>query len=170
MWIYKIDRDGRRDDTSLGFVAGSNRVLTAFQAVDSTQELEVEFANGRRIRTGELAACSRTGDWAVLQVDTSGVPALEAGDPKGVAVGERLIAFNVESGGRIIGGVDIRAAAPSRSLANAFKSRPDWPRKPPAARCWMFGVASSESWAAAPRRGPAMAVTTLPSVQLYPTA
>lgn len=25
VWIYKIDRDGRRDDTSLGFVAGTNR-------------------------------------------------------------------------------------------------------------------------------------------------
>ena len=28
VWIYKIDRDGRRDDTSLGFVAGTNRVVT----------------------------------------------------------------------------------------------------------------------------------------------
>jgi hypothetical protein len=107
VWIYKIDRDGRRDDTSLGFVAGTNRVVTAFQAVDAANELELEFANGHRIRTSELAACSRTGDWAVIQVDTTGIPVLEAGDPKGVAVGERLIAFNVEGGGRVIGGVDI---------------------------------------------------------------
>lgn len=87
--------------------------------MDSAKELELEFANSHRIRTSELAACSRSGDWAVIQVDTLGVPALEAGDSKSVAVGERLIAFNVENGGRVIGGVDITG----RSAPQVFGER-----------------------------------------------
>lgn len=107
VWVYKIDRDGRREDTSLGFVAGPNRIATAFQAVDAATKLQLEFSSGRRIETDELAACSRTGDWALIPADTTEIPALASGDPKQVTVGERLIAFNVENGAPIIGGVDI---------------------------------------------------------------
>lgn len=109
VWIYKLDREGRRDDASLGFVAGPNRVVTAFQAIDAAARLDLEFSNGRRLGMDELAAWSRTGDWAVLAADTTGIPALSAGDPKLVAVGDRLIAFNVENNTRVIGGVDISA-------------------------------------------------------------
>lgn len=107
VWIYKLDAEGRREDSSLGFVSGPNRVVTAFQAIDAASKLQLEFSNRRRIETDEIAACSRTGDWALFLVDTGEIPVLTVGDSKAAVVGERLIAFNVENGGPIIGGVDI---------------------------------------------------------------
>ena len=114
VWVYKIDADGRREDTALGFVTGKNRVATAFQAVDAAARLRLEFSDGRKVETDSLAACSRTGDWALIEADTSAIGALQPGDPKLVTVGERLIAFNIENGARAIGGVDIsgRRAVP----------------------------------------------------------
>jgi len=107
VWIRKIDATGRREDTALGFVTGKNRIATAFQAVDAATKLQIEFSDGRKVETDKIAACSRTGDWALIETDTSAIPALPSGDPKLVNVGERLIAFNVENGARAIGGVDI---------------------------------------------------------------
>jgi len=107
VWVYKIDAAGRREDTSLGFVTAKNRIATAFQAIDASTRLELEFSDGRKLRTDQLAAWSRTGDWALIDADTAAIPALASGDPKLVTVGERLIAFNVENTARAIGGVDI---------------------------------------------------------------
>jgi S1-C subfamily serine protease len=107
VWVHKIDAAGRREDTALGFVTGKNRVATSFQAVDAATKLQLEFSDGRKVETDTLAACSRTGDWALIEADTLAIAALPPGDPKLVTVGERLIAFNVENGARAIGGVDI---------------------------------------------------------------
>ena len=43
----------------------------------------------------------------MLAASTDDLPALQRGDSKLVRVGERLIAFNVEGGAKVIGGVDI---------------------------------------------------------------
>ncbi len=107
VWVYKLDDGGRREDTASGFVVGKNQIATAFQAIDSTLKVQVEFAGGRIESADEVLAFSRLGDWAVLKVETGDAPALELGDPATIAVGERLIACNVEAGGRIIGGVDV---------------------------------------------------------------
>ncbi len=58
------------------------------------------------MQTGQLVGWSRTGDWAVVAVNTN-PPPFSFGDPKHVAVGDRLIAFNVEGGAITIGGIDI---------------------------------------------------------------
>lgn len=107
VWIHKLEADGKRSDTASGFVAGPNRIITAFQAIDSAARLQIEFAGGRIVETDEILAFSRTGDWAALKADTGPCAALELGDAGAVAVGERLIVFNVEGGARTIGGVDI---------------------------------------------------------------
>ena len=107
VWIHKLDSAGRKVDTATGFVLAPNKVVTAFQAVDSAHGLEVEFSNGLRAATPGLTQWSRTGDWAVLTIPTQNIRPLERGDPAAVAVGERLLVFTVESGARVIGGVDI---------------------------------------------------------------
>jgi len=107
VWIYKVDQAGRRTDTASGFVIGKDRIVTAFQAVDACESLEVEFSGGRKAVLKELLAWSRSGDWAVLAVATGSASALEIGKSKDIQVGERLIVFNVEGSGRVIGGIDI---------------------------------------------------------------
>lgn len=107
VWIQKLDGAGRRIDTLSGFVIGPNQIATAFQSIDAATALEIEFGNGRKSMTVEVQRWSRTGDWAILKVDTGSSPSIPRGDPKSVAVGERLIVFNVEGSARVIGGVDI---------------------------------------------------------------
>ena len=107
VWVYKLD-GGRRADTSLGFVIGANQVATAFQSIDASERVEVVFGDGRKIATNEVWACDRLQDWAVLKVDTGNVPALRRKESAPVPIGDRYIAFNVESEqARVIGGVDI---------------------------------------------------------------
>jgi hypothetical protein len=107
VWIYKLDEEGRRVDTSSGFIFAPGRIATAFQSIDSASRLEVEFANGRKVIIDSVLAFSRVADWALLAVDTGSLPAIAHGKPQDVAVGERLIVFNVEANARVIGGVDI---------------------------------------------------------------
>jgi hypothetical protein len=49
VWIYKIDENNSRIDTSSGFVIAPDSILTAFQAIDSADKLEIEFADGSKI-------------------------------------------------------------------------------------------------------------------------
>ena len=107
VWVHKVDESGRRADTASGFVIGKNRVATAFQAIDSARKFQIEFPGGRIVEGDEVLALSRLGDWALLKAETGDTPPLATGDPSAIAIGQRLIACNVESGGRTIGGVDI---------------------------------------------------------------
>ena len=115
VWVYAVDQDGTRLDSSDGFVYGPNLVATSFEAIDSAANLEIEFANGRRVKTDEVVACSRLQDWALLRADTATVPPIPKGNPVEVKVGERLPIFDVHSNHvREFGGVDIagRQASP----------------------------------------------------------
>lgn len=107
VWIRKIDETGRKSDPTTGFVIQPHAIATAFQSIDSAKALEIEFAGGRKVKTDQVLALSRMGDWAILDVDTGSLPPLARGNPKAVSVGERLLAFNVDSDVRVIGGVDI---------------------------------------------------------------
>ena len=107
VWIYKLDESGHRTDTATGFIIEPGRIVTAFQAVDSAARIEIEFPGGRKVTVDALLAFSRNGDWAVLRADTGDLPLIPRGDPKTVAVGERLTVFNVESDARVLGGIDV---------------------------------------------------------------
>lgn len=102
-----MDATGHRSDSASGFVIAPNLVATAFQAIDSAAKLEVEFSNGRKLTISEVRAWSRSADWALLNVSTGSAPPIPRGNPQRISIGERLIVFNVESSGRVIGGVDI---------------------------------------------------------------
>ncbi len=95
---------GRNADTSSRFIIGPDRIATAFQDVDGAGGIEVEFSGGRKVKTYEVWASDRLADWAVLKQH---IPPLPTGDPAAVAIGDRLILFDVEGGrARMLGGVD----------------------------------------------------------------
>lgn len=124
VWVYKQDETGRRVDESTGFVWAAGQVVTAFQAIDSAASLEVEFASGRKATVRSVLACSRLGDWAILEADTGSAAAVVRGKPQDIAVGDRLIVFNVEGGARLIGGVDIAGRETRKEYGDRIRISP----------------------------------------------
>ena len=107
VWIRKLDAAGKVIDTATGFVYSTNRIATAFQAVDGGSRFTVEFANGDPSTSATIVAWHRLQDWAILAAVTTAPPLPRA--PEGsFKIGERLIVFNSEQPGtRQIGGVDV---------------------------------------------------------------
>jgi hypothetical protein len=125
VWIYKTDVEGRRVDTSIGFVTGQNQVTTAFQSVDGAVSLELEFADGRKEVTVDLWNCNRLQDWAVVKADTGKTPPLKRMASGTVPVGERYLVFNVEGeGSRVIGGVDISGSGSVPNFGDRIQISP----------------------------------------------
>lgn len=107
VWIHKLDPQGRRVDISSGFVIAQDRVLTAFQAIDAADGIDVEFADGRTVKAEALAGWNRLQDWAILSLPTLAVPAI-AVDKSEIAIGEHYVVFSVETGlARTFGGIDV---------------------------------------------------------------
>jgi len=153
VWVHRLDEAGRRTDTAQGFVIGPNNVATAFQAIDSATHLEIEFANGRQVRAGELWTCNRLQDWAFIKVDTGGVAPLPRGNSKDVKIGERLIVFNVETDLRVSSVASISGRNElSRTLGNVFRFRLPPARKRLVDPSWIYLARSSGSSAEASRR------------------
>jgi hypothetical protein len=109
--VHRFDAASERIDSSTGFVSGPNAVTTAFQAIDSAKALEVEFSDGRRVAVSETLAVSRTGDWAVLKVDTGSVAAIPAAEPDALKIGMRLAAFDFDTNVQIIGAFAVGAVS-----------------------------------------------------------
>jgi S1-C subfamily serine protease len=125
--VHKIDETGRRMDSSGGFVIALNAVATAFQSIDAAAILEVEFADGRKVRVNEVLAMSRSGDWAVLSADTQSTPALPRGDAKPTVVGSRLAAFSVDAGTSVIVPVDVGGVSPPAGYGGRIRFAPSVP-------------------------------------------
>jgi hypothetical protein len=107
--IHKLDDTGRRLDIGSGFVAGPNLVVTAFQIIDSATSLEVEFPDGRRVSTTDVAGLSRLGDWAVVRVDTGSVAPIPTGGGQILPVGARVALFDEAGDTRIVQPFDVSA-------------------------------------------------------------
>lgn len=107
VWVHKLDRTASKFDRAMGFVIGSGAIATAFQAVDSAALLEIEFSDGRRVRTNELLAFSRTGDWTIIKADTGSSAPVPRGDVSKLLVGQRLALFTFDSNIRVVGVVDV---------------------------------------------------------------
>lgn len=108
VWIHRLDASGHRIDTASGFVLAAGQVATAFQAIDSSAKVEIEFDDRRRVPADTVLGYHRLQDWAILQVETGDATPLARGEPAKPGVGERLLAFNVETAGsRTFGGVDL---------------------------------------------------------------
>ena len=108
VWIHKLNLEGRRVDVSSGFVSGQDRVITAFQAIDSADAIEIEFSDGRRTKTENLLGANRLQDWAILSVPTANIPALPISTATDLPMSDHYLVFSLEPGlNRTFGGVDI---------------------------------------------------------------
>ncbi len=108
VWVHSLDGNGRRIDSASGFVGAPQQIVTAFQAIESANHLEIEFADGRKVKSEEIWTCDHLQDWALVKVDTGGAAPLRRAVGDSVFVGDRLITFNGgPEKGRVIGGVDI---------------------------------------------------------------
>jgi S1-C subfamily serine protease len=110
--IYRVDESGRRDDPSRGFVIRTNTVATAFQSIDSATGLDVEFADGRRVRADEVLGVSRLGDWALIRVETAGIVPIPRSESSSVSIGVQLCAFMSDGGTQVlvpvtVGGISV---------------------------------------------------------------
>jgi hypothetical protein len=124
--VYKTDQTGRRLDASSGFVIAANAVATAFQSIDAAGGLEVEFADGRKVRATDVVALSRPGDWAILRVDTQNITPLPRNDGQ-PAVGSRLAAFSLDGGTRVIVPVDVGGVSTPTGAGARIKFAPSVP-------------------------------------------
>ena len=50
VWIRKVDGTGRRSEAATGFVVQANSIATAFQSIDSAKSIEIEFADGHKVK------------------------------------------------------------------------------------------------------------------------
>jgi hypothetical protein len=122
--VYRLDDAGRRIDKTSGFVIAQDTVATAFQSIDATLALEIEFSDGHRVPASDIYAASRTGDWALVKVATGALaplPRAQAGD---VRVGERVAEFGVETDGRTISPADISGIARPAGYAPRLRMNP----------------------------------------------
>jgi S1-C subfamily serine protease len=122
--IRRIDRPGRPASTKAGFVIDANTIATAFQVVDGATSLDVQFADGRKVPATEVLALSRVGDWALLRVDTTGIPAIPRGAASSIPIGGRLATFSTNAGIQVISPVDVGAVAPQPGFGTRVKISP----------------------------------------------
>jgi len=122
--VHRFDAVGRRVDTTNGFVLATGAVATAFQSIDMASLLEVEFADGRRVRSSEVLAFSRLGDWAVIKADTAAIKPIPRGDAHAVPVGGRLALFAVDAGNQLIAAVDVGAVSAQSGYAPRIRFSP----------------------------------------------
>jgi S1-C subfamily serine protease len=126
VWMQKFDGDHRRlDDVTSGFILGKDRVLSTTRSVDAASELQIEFSDGRKIKTDKIVALSRGANWAIIGVDTGNLPALRPINSSEIVVGEKLLAFRVMGGTRAIENVAISGrSGPAGSVDRILLSSP----------------------------------------------
>lgn len=108
VWVHRLDAQGRRLDTGTGFVFGQDQVATAFQVIDGSANVQVEFADGKVATPTEIWGINRLQDWVLLKVPTGQIEQLKRSESPKINIGDRILIFNVEANlTRVIGGVDI---------------------------------------------------------------
>jgi S1-C subfamily serine protease len=131
VWIHKLDKSGRRLETSSGFIVKSNFILTSFQSIDAAVKIEIEFAGGGKVVTDQVLAFDPLGDWVLLKAETGSMPPAEIGKQDSAAVGEQLIVFspvsNTSLAPRTIGAVDISGLGDSTEFGKRIYFKPSLP-------------------------------------------
>jgi len=128
VWVHKFDANGKRIDSTSGFVAGPGAVLTAFQSIDMAASLEVEFADGTRSATDKVLASHRLQDWALVGAETRSVPPLETGKSADAVIGQQGIVFGIGAGAmRTIGAVDITGRGKTPGFGERIHINPQLP-------------------------------------------
>lgn len=108
VWVHKLDKAGRRTDTSSGFIIAPDSILTAFQSIDMASRLEIELASGTKISSDEIIACDRLQDWAIIKAAIGDIPPVQLGKSESAVIGELVVVLSTGPGNsRTIGEVGI---------------------------------------------------------------
>lgn len=126
VWIHKLDRTGSKFDRAMGFVIAAGAIATAFQAIDSASSLEIEFSDGRKIRTDQIFELSRSGDWAIVKAETGSLAPIPRGDAR-LLVGQKLALFTFDSNTRVIGIVDVGGQSMVPGFGERIQITPETP-------------------------------------------
>ncbi len=99
VYVEKLDSGRKVLSTGSGFFLGSDRLLTAFQAIDGAGFLRVRFPDGRQSDVTTVSAWHRWQDWAVLRVDAGATPILPVAEDRSWQVGDRIFFLTVKTEG-----------------------------------------------------------------------
>lgn len=111
--IEKISSDGAVLGKGTGFWIGEGRILTAFDAIDSSASLHILLRDGSRLTTDQILAWNRWQDWAVVKTQAGPKTWLKAGSKEPLNVGDRCVFLE-------IGPVGARLADGSITGKNTF--------------------------------------------------
>jgi hypothetical protein len=122
--VHRLDENGRRIDTSSGFVVAPDTIATAFQSIDAAVGVEVEFADGRRTPVREILALSRLDDWALLRMSTGDLAAVRRTQCGAAEIGQRLAMFSLDGNTRVLMPVDVGAVSAPRGYGTRIQFSP----------------------------------------------
>jgi S1-C subfamily serine protease len=101
--VEKFDENGHPAGSGSGFLVGDNSLLTAFRVIDGAHQLRVQFADGTRIQTENVAAWNRRQDWAILKVEAVKIAKLPIATGKSWSIGDHCYWLDTKTdGGRVI--------------------------------------------------------------------
>ena len=87
------DRDGRQGGLGTGFIVSADGVIaTNLHVIGEARPISVELSDGRRFDVTEVRASDRQLDLALLQIDTTDLPAVELGDASRLRPGQQVVA------------------------------------------------------------------------------
>lgn len=85
VWVEKLDASGNTFKRSSGFVVKDGRVATSFRSIDGATSLKLIFADGKEVRTDQVAGVNRYQDWVLIPTDDKSRPALTIASKKSSA-------------------------------------------------------------------------------------
>jgi Trypsin-like peptidase domain len=108
--VEKLDTNGNTVGRSSGFVVKDGRVATSFRSIDGATSLKLIFADGKELKTDQVAGVNRYQDWALIPIDDksrASLPVL----PKKNSAGDHCYWLEVKPDGtRVLADGQISAA------------------------------------------------------------
>lgn len=102
VFVDKLDSAGAHINRGSGFFIAPSQLLTAFENIDGASSLQIVFPNGQISVSNEVLAWNRWQDWAVLEVNSTGLAPLKLAPAKSWNVGDRCFSLGTASSGRTI--------------------------------------------------------------------
>jgi hypothetical protein len=145
VFIEKLDASGKEIGRASGFLIGPDRVVTAFGNIDGASGVRVLFDNGQSRDTTQVMSWNRRQDWAVLKIETQGMPELKPAQAKSWNVGDCFYSLGTSSaGGRTIVAGSIVGDATHPYSASVLRFRLLSTPRPSAARFSMNTATQSD--------------------------
>ncbi len=101
--IEKLDEKGQAIGAGSGFLLTEGSLVTAFRVIDGAHTLRIQFADGTRVQTDNVAGWNRRQDWVILKVDADRRATLRTADAKSWTIGDHCYWLDTKTdGGRVI--------------------------------------------------------------------